>query len=311
MAKCSFQKRKELLFGNIKDMSGSFLDKLRCIMQWTFLAAGIIVPIYTDIFVGVNRYLILFIWLVLVANFFFGKLFCSHLCPGGLLSEKVMGIRKKFFASRKGIKKWSLPDKLLRSLKYIAIVVVVHYPLESDMEVGVLIAGVFVSIIILGLLVEDMFFCKYLCFINASSNVVRFSVFLVAAIAVNTILVNAGVKFPFDIIVPLGGYLLEIYFKKTEYNLSLLHVHRDISKCSECGDCTKVCPFAVEITSVKRVVDIDCNLCGECVRGCSRDAIKMGICNTRPQQNSVRGLWFAPLAVVILLIIVLVHFLKF
>lgn len=292
-------------------MSGSFLDKLRCIMQWTFLAAGVVVPIYTDIFIGVNRYLILFIWLVLVANFFFGKLFCSHLCPGGLLSEKVMGIRKKFFASRKGIKKWSLPDKLLRSLKYIAIVVVVHYPLESDMEVGVLIAGVFVSIIILGLLVEDMFFCKYLCFINASSNVVRFSVFLVAAIAVNTILVNAGVKFPFDIIVPLGGYLLEIYFKKTEYNLSLLHVHRDISKCSECGDCINACPFALDVKSVKRVVDIDCNLCGECVRECKSDALKMGICNTRPQQNSVRGLWFAPLAVVILLIIALVHFLKF
>lgn len=280
-------------------------------MQWTFFAAMGIIPVCTDIFTGMNRFSILFIWLVLAANFFFGKLFCSHLCPAGLLSEKVMKIRKKFFAGRKGIKRWSLPDKLFRSLKYLAIVVVIHYPLESVMDVGVLIAGVFVAIIVLGLMVEDMFFCKYLCFINASSNIVRFSVFLVAAIVVNVVLSNAGVKFPFDIIVPFAGYILEIYFKKAEYNLSLLHVHRDISKCTECGDCIKVCPFAVEITNVKRVVDIDCNLCGECVRECKSDALKMGICNTRPDQNRIRGLWFAPLAVVILLIIVLVHFLKF
>jgi ferredoxin len=56
---------------------------------------------------------------------------------------------------------------------------------------------------------------------------------------------------------------------------------------------------------VKRVVDIDCNLCGECVRVCSNDALKVGICNTRPGQNRIRGVWFAPLVTLVLICIAL------
>ena len=100
-----------------------------------------------------------------------------------------------------------------------------------------------------------------------------------------------------------AGYFLEIYTKKAEFNISLLHIHRDIHKCKECGKCVGACPYKVNITAVKRVVDIDCNLCGECVRECPNDALKVGICNTRPGQNRIRGVWFAPLITLVLICI--------
>jgi ferredoxin len=59
----------------------------------------------------------------------------------------------------------------------------------------------------------------------------------------------------------------------------------------------------VNIIAVKRVIDIDCNLCGECVRECRNDALKVGICNTRPGQNRIRGVWFAPLITLVLICI--------
>ena len=80
-------------------------------------------------------------------------------------------------------------------------------------------------------------------------------------------------------------------------------MHRNPANCTNCGECVKACPVGVDVPKVKRVTDIDCNLCGECLRVCSQDAIKMGICNTRPGQNRIRGVWFAPLITLVLLAI--------
>ena len=81
----------------------------------------------------------------------------------------------------------------------------------------------------------------------------------------------------------------------------MLHIHRDTAKCTGCGNCSASCPFKVDLLKVKRVTDIDCNLCGECVRECENDALKVGICNTRPDQNRIRGIWFAPLITIVLI----------
>ncbi|MBO7268673.1 MAG: 4Fe-4S binding protein, partial [Bacteroidales bacterium] len=104
-------------------MNGSRLDKLRRIMQYGFLAAVAAVVIYPNLLPGMHRVTILFLWLIVVANLFFGKLFCSHLCPGGLLSEYAAKLKNKFFGTKWGIKRWSLPDNLLSSLKYILAIV--------------------------------------------------------------------------------------------------------------------------------------------------------------------------------------------
>ena len=275
------------------------LDKLRMAMQLAFLVGMPLLYIFTDLLKGMHWASYLFVWLVFAANFLFGKLFCSHLCPFGLLSETVFKLKRRWIGEKWEIGRWSLPSNLLRSLKYIFLAAL-FLPDVPDMS-GTLLIAITVTAIIAGGIFDNMFFCKYLCFANATSNIVRFTVFIVLLLAINAITAGTGIRFPFVAVAAIGGYLLEIYFKKAEYNLSMLHVHRDVHKCTGCGKCSRACPFAVDIKSVKRVVDIDCNLCGECVRECRNDALKMGICNTRPGQNWIRGIWFAPLATAILL----------
>jgi polyferredoxin len=123
------------------------------------------------------------------------------------------------------------------------------------------------------------------------------------------ILRSADISIPIPVYVGVMciiGYLLEIFTYKAEYNVSLLHIHRDKNKCTQCGECKKACPYSVDVCNVTRVVDIDCNLCGECVSECKKDALKVGICNTREGQNQIKGQWL-PLLVVVIFILVMCY----
>lgn len=282
-------------------MKRPFPDTLRLILQLGFLAAAILVPLCTDFLsAGRTHLTTLFICLVLVANLFFGKLFCSHLCPIGLFSELSAKAGKRISGRKREIKRWSLPDKILRSLKYILMALMLH---GTQIMTPAMNYTIGISLVIATTLLCDMFFCRYICLINGVSNIVRFTAFAMAAIAVNLLVTDLGFEFPLDMVLLTCGYILEITHRKAEYNLSLLHVHRNPSNCTQCGKCSEACPFSVEIKNAKRIVDIECNLCGECVKACSRDALKMGICNTRPGQNRIRGVWFAPLITLVLLAI--------
>ena len=151
-----------------------------------------------------------------------------------------------------------------------------------------------------------MFFCKYLCPIDAASNIFRLTVTFMAILLLYWGFYMADIAIPLWMLVAalsIAGYIQETVLHKAEFNISLLHVHRNPANCTNCGECVKACPFGVDVPKVKRVTDIDCNLCGECLRVCSQDAIKMGICNTRPGQNRIRGVWFAPLITLVLLAI--------
>ena len=171
----------------------------------------------------------------------------------------------------------------------------------------IFLLNVAVAIVVLSILiVGNMFFCKYLCPIDAASNIFRLTVTFMAILLLYWGLYMADIAVPLWILVAvlsIAGYIQETVLHKAEFNISLLHVHRNPANCTNCGECVKACPFGVDVPKVKRVTDIDCNLCGECLRVCSNDAIKMGICNTRPGQNRIRGVWFAPLITLVLLAI--------
>ncbi len=273
----------------------SVLDRLRDVLQLCSLCAVIVIAYNGGALRNTEAIKVLLMVLVGLGNLLFGKLFCSNLCPLGLVQEWITQRRKREYPL---IARWSAADKILRGIKYILLTV-----LFIDYHVfllNVVIAIVVLSIIIVG----NMFFCKYLCPVNAASNIFRLTVMLMMVLLANWGLYMAGVELPLWVLVgalSVGGYILEIVARKAEFNVSMLHIHRDTSKCTVCGKCSASCPFGVDLLKVKRVTDIDCNLCGECVRECDNDALKVGICNTRPDQNRIRGIWFAPLITIVLI----------
>ena len=278
-------------------MKSSILDRLRDALQLCSLCTILYFAFTRGALYSAGTLKVLAIWLIGVGGILFGKLFCSNLCPLGLIQEWISGRRKREYEI---FRRWSLPDKCLRSIKYILLVLLfIDY---SFFLANAAIAVILISVMVLG----NMSFCKYLCPVNAAGNIFRLTVMFMIVLMVHCGLTMGGVAVPlWGVVAAMSaiGYFLEIYTKKAEFNISLLHIHRDIHKCKECGKCIGACPYKVKITSAKRIVDIDCNLCGECVRECRNDALKVGICNTRPGQNRLRGVWFAPLITLILICI--------
>lgn len=278
-------------------MKSSILDRLRDVLQLCSLCAVIVLAYNGGALRNTEAIKVLLMLLVAVGNLFFGKLFCSNMCPLGLVQEWIAGKRRREYIN---IARWSAADKILRSIKYILLVLLfINY--------NIFLLNVTVAIVVLSvLIVGNMFFCKYLCPVDAASNIFRLTVMFMAVLLGYWGLQMAGLAVPLWVLVGVmcaGGYILEIVARKAEFNVSLLHVHRNPENCTGCGECNRACPFGVDVKKVKRVTDIDCNLCGECLRVCSQDAIKMGICNTRPGQNRIRGVWFAPLITLALLAI--------
>lgn len=278
-------------------MKSSILDRLRDVLQMCSLCAVIVLAYNGGALRNTEAIKVLMMMLVAVGNLFFGKLFCSNLCPLGLVQEWIAGKRRREYIN---IARWSATDRILRVVKYILLVILF-------IDYNVFLLNVTVAIVVLSILiVGNMFFCKYLCPVDAASNIFRLTVMFMAVLLGYWGLHMAGFAIPLWVLVAalsIGGYILETVARKAEFNISLLHVHRNPANCTGCGECTEACPFGVDVQKVKRVTDIDCNLCGECLRVCSRDAIKMGICNTRPGQNRIRGVWFAPLITLALLAI--------
>lgn len=258
---------------------------------------------------------------LLVGVVLFGRLFCSYICPLGVVNEFFFKLRSKLKIKGIVITKGSIADKALRSLKYILLFTIFYMTLSSSElfcknfdpyyafatgfkgELTVWMATISIVVLLLGSLVIDMFWCKYICPLGAISNIFKFTVMVVAAALIDWVLYLCGVLVPWWVllaVVVVLGYILEVVKGKAEYNISMLHVHKDLSKCNGCGLCTKKCPYNIDFKNVTRITDVDCTLCGECVASCNKDALKIGICNTRPGQKRVKGMWI-PFVIVVAL----------
>jgi len=63
-----------------------------------------------------------------------------------------------------------------------------------------------------------------------------------------------------------------------------LRLYADDSLCTDCLTCTKNCPMSLDVHAMvkrKNMEDQDCILCGQCVDGCSKNAIQYRF--TKPQ----------------------------
>jgi polyferredoxin len=215
----------------------------------------------------------------------FSKLFCSFICPIGTISEWLgrLGDKLKIRITTKGTF-----DKVLRSLKYILLFTTLYYTLQSNelfckkfdpyfalasgfnTDVVVLYAIITIVLVVFGSIFIRMFWCKYLCPLGAISNIFKFSLFFIAILASYLILLKLGIEISY--VWPLavactGGYVIELLAHKSSI-FPLAKITRNTSSCIDCQLCTKKCPQGIEVASLEKVKDVDCNLCGDCLLVC-------------------------------------------
>jgi polyferredoxin len=279
-------------FGGIQALGSYMLNQaLSCTMTSTQIAMGI---------------------LLFVTVLIFSKLFCSFICPVGTVSEWLgkLGKKMKVRFTLKGV-----TDKILRSLKYILLFITIYFTFQSnelfckkfdpyyaavtgfDSDVVIWYAVISIFLVIAGSIFIRLFWCKYICPLGALSNIFKYAVFFIAVLAVYIIALRLGAEISY--VWPLavlcaGGYIFELIWLKSRL-LPVFKITRNTETCTDCQLCTKKCPQAIDVASVKSVRHIDCNLCSDCILACP-------VKNTLQINKTNRLKWLAPVAVVLLVI---------
>ncbi len=177
---------------------------------------------------------------VLLITLVFKRAFCSHICPVGTIAEWTakLGRFVPFLPLR-------VPKRVDRALKWL------KYP-------------VLVLILYLTYVAQDLIFRQvdpfYVLFtFGKGHEVAGFSMPLILGI------IAIGVAIP----MVFCRYLCPFAACLTPFaRISPVQVHRDKSKCIDCGACDKACDWAIDVSSVAKVTTGECSLCQDCIRKC-------------------------------------------
>ncbi|NTW27451.1 MAG: 4Fe-4S binding protein [Candidatus Moranbacteria bacterium] len=206
----------------------------------TYLTTGqYLQRIYTSSFILMG--------IVILLTLFFGRVFCSFLCPLGAVQEWLRALGKKL-----GIKKdLELPasiDKYARYLKYLILMAIIYFsyktgdlifrgydPFNALMHLGEEFDEKVAGYSILGVLLFASIFsknwwCRYFCPLGAALGIIK--------------------------------------------KLSPFRIKRNESSCISCGKCDIVCPAKLNVSSVKEVNSADCISCLGCVKNCPNSSLK-------------------------------------
>ena len=228
----------------------------------------------------------------------FSKLFCGYLCPVGTVEDLLSKFRNALGIKAVKVSRKSVADKILRIFKYGLVFWLFYMTATSSElfckrldpyyavatgfkgEIVLWMSLVSLALVVIGGLLIDRFWCKYICPLGAISNSLKFWAWMVGIAVVWLVLGKIGVNIPWIWLLGalcLAGYLLEIICGKPK--LSLLAITKDDDICTGCGLCTKACPYGIDVASAKaRVNCVDCTLCGECVGACPHGALMPGVC---------------------------------
>jgi polyferredoxin len=183
---------------------------------------------------------------ILIVSLVFGKVFCSWLCPVGLVSEALGDLGDKIFKRR--LRLPVVLDWPLRMIKYLLLGFFVYviffvmtelalktfldspYNLTADIKMYYFFAeitsfalAVIVGLVLLSLLIRG-FWCRYLC--------------------------------------PYGALLGILSL------LSPQKIKRNPTSCIDCGKCAKVCPAFIKVDKANTVWSDECTSCMACVDSC-------------------------------------------
>ena len=228
----------------------------------------------------------------------FSKLFCGYLCPLGTVQDIIKRLRVKFRIKSIKIANGSAIDKILRIIKYALLFLIFYMTVEESElfcknldpyyavatgfqgEITLWMSIISICVLVIGSLVVDMFWCRYLCPLGAISNSLKFWVWIGVLFGVYFAANVIGAGIPWAVLLGafcIIGYLLEVFNAKPKYQI--LHVLKNESACNNCGLCQKMCPYHIDLRTFHngKINHVDCTLCGECVAACANKALNVGI----------------------------------
>lgn len=237
--------------------------------------------------------------LALVASVvLFSKLFCAYLCPLGTVQDIIKRLRIRFRIKSVKIANGSVVDKILRIIKYGVLFLIFYMTVEASElfcknldpyyavatgfkgEITLWMSIVSICVLVIGSLAVDMFWCRYLCPLGAISNSLKFWGWIGALFAAYFVAQTVGADIPWAVLLGafcITGYILEVFNARPKYQI--LHVLKNESACNNCGLCTKMCPYHIDLRAFHngKINHVDCTLCGECVAACANRALNVGI----------------------------------
>ena len=184
---------------------------------------------------------------VLIITLLFKRVFCSHICPVGAISEWIAMLGRRVpFGHRVVARR---VDRPLKWLKYPLLGVLLYFTVrvgelvfrevdpyyvlfslgkahgiaDGPIGVGAISLWITIGLLLIGLIIP-LLFCRYLC--------------------------------------PLAACLTPFS------RLGFVRIHRDEGQCTKCGECDKACDWGVSVSDVGVVSDGECSNCQECIRAC-------------------------------------------
>ena len=204
----------------------------------------------------VNGSLIMF-GLMFVSSLFLGRAWCGWVCPGAGMQEMMEPVNKKLVnASKVDWIKWAIWVPWISLIIGLAVnaggykgVNFLH--LTED---GISVAGS----------ADRPIFFAYLIYYIVISLFVGLAVF-------------AGKRAGCHAICWMAPFMMIGRWIRNRFGWASLRLTAESSACTNCKICTKNCPMSLDVNAmvqVGKMENLECILCGTCVDGCAKKAIR-------------------------------------
>lgn len=177
--------------------------------------------------------------------FLVGKLFCGFVCPMGFAQDVLHSVRQK--TGVQGIEMSERRYERLAVIKWTAV------------------------LLFLGMGFAGLDFCNICPAVTLSPAFSGFKTTIyVSGFLMLFVLVGSFFKSRFFCNICPLGLLMGL-----THRWSLVRLKKDTIACTECGACYNACPMGIKMIYTERkkqdITDMNCLLCGECIRNCPED----------------------------------------
>jgi MauM/NapG family ferredoxin protein len=206
--------------------------------------------------------------IIIVITLIFGRVFCSWICPFGILNQWVSHV----FNNRRPVDDYRVNAyRPLFRLKYYILTILTVLALFGSLQAGLLDP---IALITRSFTVSLFPALHYAGAEIAIKQPLFYGGMLLAVIFIVILFANRFLsRFWCRVLCPLGA-LLGILSSR-----SIMRIRRDVVKCTDCQKCLRYCHGGCDPHLELRTAE--CHVCMNCIEDCPEDAIHYGIAQER------------------------------